>query len=54
MAFVVILNQSLTFRKSWEEGRKKCYLLGGAEYLASALEREYEVSSGFWSKFMFV
>jgi hypothetical protein len=37
MTFVVILNQTLTFRKSGEEGRQKCYSLGAAEYLAPAL-----------------
>jgi hypothetical protein len=37
MAFVVTLNQTLTFRKSGEEGRQKCYSLGAAEYFAPAL-----------------
>jgi hypothetical protein len=37
MAFVVLLNQTLTFRKSGEEGRQKFYPLGAAKYLAPAL-----------------
>jgi hypothetical protein len=36
-AFILIMNQTLTIRKSEEEGQQKCHSLGAAEYLVPAL-----------------